>query len=368
MKKHSIEEVAFIIKDNGYDLITTNYKNAHQKLVLKDNQGYLYYSSFDNISHGKKPFMYIESNPFSIRNLQTFIQNNHLSCTCNMTSFNNVLTLKCVCGRVYTVSWDKFLHSKNDRCSHCTHKRIGYSKRVTKSMIIEKFNDYNLIPIEPISENCFSTKNILCKDKNGYLGKISYHNLDSRNSFGIFSLKNEYLYDNINNFINLNHADCHLVTQDFSNYKKLANAKLEFECECGQHYDVSWRSFMFNKVFRCPHCSHKNSKYEIATYKWLSQHNICFEKEYTFWDCKDKGILRFDVCIKKNNMIYALIEVDGEFHYINNYDNNEDYKRRDEIKNNYCKEHNYKLIRIPYWEYNNNNYKQILSKELEEII
>lgn len=52
------------------------------------------------------------------------------------------------------------------------------------------------------------------------------------------------------------------------------------------------------------------------------------------------------------------IEYDGEQHYkLNEYFGGQKYfdilKRHDEIKNEYCKENNIKLLRIPYWEFNN---------------
>ena len=37
-------------------------------------------------------------------------------------------------------------------------------------------------------------------------------------------------------------------------------------------------------------------------------------------------------------------------------------KRRDEIKNKYCQENNIKLLRIPYWEFD--NIENILEREL----
>jgi len=78
----------------------------------------------------------------------------------------------------------------------------------------------------------------------------------------------------------------------------------------------------------------------------------------------------------KDKVLYCLIEYDGEQHYrpvnfggmsdekaLNNL---EKTKKHDQIKNNYCKKNNIKLIRIPYWE--SNNYKNILNDELKEII
>ena len=32
----------------------------------------------------------------------------------------------------------------------------------------------------------------------------------------------------------------------------------------------------------------------------------------------------------------------------------------DKIKNNFCKQHNIPLLRIPYWDIDNDNYKQLI--------
>ena len=70
-----------------------------------------------------------------------------------------------------------------------------------------------------------------------------------------------------------------------------------------------------------------------------------------------------------------LLEADGEQHYTPEYYvtfNNEEerlekFKKRqklDNIKNQYCKDNNIKLIRIPYWEFKNSNYLNILKEYL----
>ena len=69
----------------------------------------------------------------------------------------------------------------------------------------------------------------------------------------------------------------------------------------------------------------------------------------------------FDFYLPQYNIC---IEYDGEFHYkmIMEYDEFINQKIRDTIKTVYCKENNIKLIRIPYWEFN--NIENILIKEL----
>ena len=83
------------------------------------------------------------------------------------------------------------------------------------------------------------------------------------------------------------------------------------------------------------------------------------------------GLLSYDFYIPKLN---HLVEYDGEFHYkpIKKYKNEpiKDAEERlrkqqihDKLKNEYCIKHNIKLLRIPYWEFD--NIETILTKELD---
>ena len=85
---------------------------------------------------------------------------------------------------------------------------------------------------------------------------------------------------------------------------------------------------------------------KIKTYFYNNYVHV--EEEKTFEDCvSPKGYkLRFDIYLKDENI---LIEADGSQHYdINNPNYSEYQKECDEIKNNWCKNHNIRLIRIPY--------------------
>lgn len=64
--------------------------------------------------------------------------------------------------------------------------------------------------------------------------------------------------------------------------------------------------------------------------------------------------MRFDFAIFENNQLKCLIEFDGRQHetgpegiWTKNY-SLEETQYRDKLKDEYCKEHNLKLIRIPY--------------------
>lgn len=90
----------------------------------------------------------------------------------------------------------------------------------------------------------------------------------------------------------------------------------------------------------------------------LSQQNISFVREYTFDGMRfDSGKLaRFDFAVfNSDGNISHLIEFDGKQHY--EYSNkgwctkevHEKAKEHDHIKNEFCKNNNITLIRIPYF-------------------
>lgn len=107
------------------------------------------------------------------------------------------------------------------------------------------------------------------------------------------------------------------------------------------------------------------SKNEEKIVKILLQEKISFVREKTFQDLKN-GKFRFDFYLPKENIC---IEYDGRQHYDNasvkffsEKESLEDRQYRDSIKNNYCKEKNIILIRIPYKDYNKLDKEYILQK------
>ena len=86
----------------------------------------------------------------------------------------------------------------------------------------------------------------------------------------------------------------------------------------------------------------------------LEKHNIEFESEFEFENCKHINKLPFDFYISKYNI---LIEYDGEHHFkeIKHYPKKH-FKctlRNDSIKNNYAFKNKIPLLRIPYTDYDN---------------
>jgi hypothetical protein len=109
----------------------------------------------------------------------------------------------------------------------------------------------------------------------------------------------------------------------------------------------------------CKKCSYKISKGEIKIKNFLIDNNIKFKEQFKFPNCRYKNRLPFDFAILNHKYeVECLIEYDGELHYmaIDIFGGEESLyntKIRDTIKTNYCIENHIKLIRIPYWDFNN---------------
>ena len=100
--------------------------------------------------------------------------------------------------------------------------------------------------------------------------------------------------------------------------------------------------------FGCPVCNESHGEKQIRT--WLNAHNIQYESQYIFDDCKDKKFLPFDFYLPDLNLC---VEYDGEQHFksIDFFGGEDGLQKRqlhDKIKTEYCQNNNISLLRIKY--------------------
>lgn len=124
------------------------------------------------------------------------------------------------------------------------------------------------------------------------------------------------------------------------------------QCECGNRISVFGTNLTRLHTTSCGCVNRSIGEKNIENL--LKSNGINYAKEYTFSDLKDKKKLRFDFAIfDENNILSHLIEFDGRQHN-NDYtpwdgeESLKDRQTRDKLKDEYCKTHNIKLIRIPY--------------------
>lgn len=104
----------------------------------------------------------------------------------------------------------------------------------------------------------------------------------------------------------------------------------------------------------CPQCQESNGERKIRN--WFLINDIEYIYQKTFDGCVDKKMLPFDFYIPKYNLC---VEFDGKQHFepVDFSGKGEKWaieqfhktKLHDEIKNQYCKDNNINLLRIPYF-------------------
>lgn len=130
------------------------------------------------------------------------------------------------------------------------------------------------------------------------------------------------------------------------------------QCDCGNEKDVLGYNLTKGLIQSCGCINYSIGEFNID--KILNQNHIKFISQYTEPQLKKK---RFDFAIlNDDNQIIRLIEFDGQQHYEerkgfwNSNNPKQDLielQQRDKEKNQYAKEHNIPLVRIPYWERDN---------------
>ena len=138
----------------------------------------------------------------------------------------------------------------------------------------------------------------------------------------------------------------------FNGYTNSGHIKWHCICECGKEIDVVKSSLVSGHTKSCGCTNFSNGELKIE--QLLKNNNIKYITQKIFNDCKNPKTnksLRFDFYLPDYNYC---IEYDGEQHFFSNggWNTLEHLKQtqyRDNIKNQYCKEHNIGLIRIPYY-------------------
>ena len=147
-----------------------------------------------------------------------------------------------------------------------------------------------------------------------------------------------------------------------TNEDKDGRAQWLCRCKCGKEIITTGKLLRDGHKLSCG-CM-KKSKGEIAIEQLLENNLFLYSEQYTVYieqteyEVTQCHPYYFDFAIFKDNKeLDYLIEFDGQQHFEykenkdcwNNEENFEKTQIRDNLKNQWCKDNNIPLIRIPYW-------------------
>jgi len=284
---------------------------AKTKMKFKDSNGYFYSLSFEHIRTNYESgigFSIVnKGNDYSIENIRLWLHKNnlHLSLCENQkyVGTSDDLLFDCsVCGeKEFPMSWHQF--TKGNGCPFCASHRIG------------KYNNLEYLYPEIAKEWDYS-KNKTIPSRVASQGSGGYYWICPK---------------------------------------------------CGHGYPSDCANRVGGKG--CPKCCESKGEKKIDSF--LRKNGIFYNQHRSIPGCKYIKHLIFDFIIYENcekTKISFVLEYDGELHYrpYRKKDVEQKHfdagKKRDAIKNEFCKHNRINILRIPYWEFN--NIEKILTKEL----
>lgn len=259
---------------------------------------------------------------------------------------------KCTrCGNIRSMNASKLTHNNYQHCNKCT---IQYP--VKNDLTSCKFGMLTVIKrVENhIQPNGSSKVMYLCKCDCGNNSIVAASHLKSGHTSSCGCLNDKILKDVLTkNLMGMKFGKLTVVEKD-----KIKNKRQYWKCicECGKYRIAMSSDLLSGKTKSCG-CLGSVSEYEMSMY--FDSKGYTYKSQYTFDDCKDKRKLPFDFGIEDNDgNLLMLIELHGQQHYspftycnepkeikLKNF---EDRKRKDLIKETYCKKHNIPLLIIKY--------------------
>jgi hypothetical protein len=373
-KRLAIDDIKLFLDSINYKLLSDYYKNADTPIIVQCDKGHIYQTTYHNLKRGYRCAKCSGYGKYSYEEVKHFIEVESnsgcslLSSSKDYKTATSNIKIQCSCGNIFTTTFSYFKHENKRQCNKCgerirtSWKRHDY-EYIKNFIEVESGSKCKLISKDYVN----SATPLIIQCKEGHIFEKRFNDFQDGSWCPICSniLKGEnskHEYEYVKSKI-----------EEVKGYKLLSNkyintkTKLKIMCPHGHIFNMSFDCFIYANQ-RCPICN--ESKGEVLIRNYLETNNISFEPQYTFKDCRGKKRpLLFDFAVfedKSKTKLKCLIEYDGQQHFeIIEYFGEESFKntqKYDKIKNKYCKNNNIKLIRIPYWEFD--NIEVILQKEI----
>lgn len=371
--KLTIDDVKIMVSKYGCELLSDNYMNMKQKLLIKCSCSNIYEATLDSFKNKNKT----TCNTCSKERLsklktsdseyvESYIKDKGCLLLSEYVTAKDKLKIRCRCGNEFLKSFNKFKGGQI-KCFDCVGRNDWRFANIKKYIEVESNSDCILM-----SDKCSNRKekiNIKCPC--GKLYTTDFHSFLNANKrkcnecsdeIKISKLKKgiDYLF----NYVQAN-SDSSLLSKEYNNQFD----NLKYKCACGNIYETSFIAFKNGKR-KCDLCS-PSSKLEYIAERFFINNNIEYISQYSFDNLiSPKGRkLKFDFAIMRKDNIKFLLELDGEQHFkpSNGFGGIEKFKQtqlHDKLKNEYCKNNNIILHRITYKEikYLENILSDIISK------
>lgn len=356
MKKHDYKFIKEYVESFGYKLLSTEYKNANTKLKIECQEGHMFERTFSKFKQTQNCPYCTNTRKWNILEIKEYLKN--IGYTLLSTEYkNNQTKLDMICSEGHKIQMTLGNIQQGKRCHICSRKTASEKRKHDYEFVKQyiKSEGYKLLSKTYINQD--EKLKIRCPKGHVFLMSFCKFKQGQRCPQCCKNKKMSHK-EFLEKFYNQNYN-----TENIEILSEYINAKTKIKCKClkdGCIWYVIPNSLLNGTG--CPQCNESKGEKRVA--KYLDNRNIEYERQYKFNDCKSNKELPFDFYIHSLNIA---IEYDGGQHYmiVNHFGGLNGFittKIHDTIKTQYCKNNNIRLIRIPYWDFD--NIENILSQLL----
>jgi hypothetical protein len=257
-----------------------------------------------------------------------------------------VWNVRCECGNKFTTLTDSITRNPNLVCPECTNKNRSNNNRI--HVIGNKYGRLTILEVIPDTR----PTQVKCKCDCGNEHICAQADVVSGHTQSCGCLQSEQASTaNTKDWTgHVADSGIEFLHQDYKNDK----GQWMWKCKCGVCGNLfSELPARINNGHVTSCGCRIQSVGEEYVENILKEMQVTFVPQYTFDNCKNVYVLRFDFAIFNNHNLIGLIEYDGKQHFesIEYFGGEIGFKntqKRDEIKNTYCKQHSIPLLRLPY--------------------
>jgi hypothetical protein len=182
-KKHTFEYIKDFIEKEGYILLSTEYLNAHEKLLIQCPEKHVYEVKFNNFQQGQRCLHCTNKNKkLPINYITEYLHKFNYTLKSEYKNENIKIKLECPEKHIFETTFHRFKHGKQ-RCPVCANN-IKHTFEYVKNFIEQE--NYTLISTEYL--NAHEKIEMLC-DKSHNIS-ISFANFQQGKRCSYCSLRN----------------------------------------------------------------------------------------------------------------------------------------------------------------------------------
>ncbi len=349
-RKKTYEEVKRAFKDEGYRLLSKEYKNNKEILIILCPNGHEHELTFHGFQHGRRcSICNTKRNNKSRKKKYRDVKKEYEDAGYTLLSKEYVsssekLDIMCPNGHRIKQTWSHFY--LGHRCKTCYDE--SKNPKPTLNEIKDFLSKDGVSLLGGEYKNAKTKFRLQCK--NGHKYSRTWYSIQKNSPCPKCTRKKlgeSYKKDFSEVLDYIEGKGYEYVSGEYIN----GESKLDIKCPNGHIFPISW--IRFKSGNRCSLCN--ESKGEVAVRIFLNKNKIKFKAQKKFSKCVDKKELPFDFYLPNYN---TLIEYNGRQHYekIDFFGGQKafkDRKKKDRIKRKFCRDNNIKLIEIKYTQFDN---------------